>query len=413
MSPQQLINRYLDHLMRPKKHLKGKIWNTYLIWQYTGFALGALVILVITFLKALSPLVISGVIIISILTSILLFKSIDITDRSYSLLIWARKGIYHYQILILASATVFLSLINEPILLYLDVLVIGLAVAQINGRIGCFKVGCCHGRPHAWGVCYGEEHLKAGYRNYLLGARLLPVQLLESIWLLFLIIIAMLFLINRNKPGEILAWYIIGYGAGRFFFEFLRADTDRLYFWGFSEAQWTTLILICLIAFMELSGILNFHLWHAGAAAFLLSAMTGIGLKRHFERSSKHLFLHPYHLSEVAGVVNWLLGFAPNGATISNNNFNPSGYYSGDTSLGLKISLSVNPGKTEDIYKYSLSCENKTMAAESAKALGNFIIQFRHSAGTYKEIVIDRGVVEIFISSSKRENARHSITRSG
>ena len=399
MSAKQLLNRSLDQIVRPRAHLSGRIWNTYLIWQYIGFAIGALLISVITFLKALSPLVIAGVITIPILTSILLFKSMDIIGSPYPLLIWARKGIYHYQILSIASAIVFLWLIEEPILLYVDVLVIGFTGAQINGRIGCLMVGCCHGRPHPWGVCYGEKHVEAGYRNYLQGARLLPVQLFEAIWLLFLTIIAIIFLLNGHIPGEVLAWYVVGYGTGRFFLEFLRADTDRLYFQQFSEAQWTTLILICLITFMELSGILPFHLWHAWTAAFLVCVMTGVGLKRRFGRSSKHLFLHPYHLMEVAGVVNWLFGLAPSGTT--NESLNPTGHYSGDTSLGLQISLSINLGKTDSTYKYSLSCQNGTMAAGSAKALANFIVQFKHSSDTYKEIVIDRGVLNIFIFSSK------------
>ena len=399
MAAKQLCNACLDRIVRPKVHLRGRTWNAYSIWYYIGFAFGALLILAITFIRALSPLVAASLIVMSILASILLFKSIDIIGEPYPFLIWARKGVYHYQVVSIVAAMVFLWLIDEPILLYLDVLVIGFAGAQISGRIGCLMVGCCHGRPHPWGVCYGEKHLEAGYRNYLQGARLLPVQLFESIWVLFLIILALRFLFNGYIPGEILAWYVLGYGTGRFFLEFLRADTDRLYFLGFSEAQWTTIIFVCLIVCMELSGVLPFRFWHAGAAVLLVCVMTGVGLKRSLGGSSKHLYVHPYHLREVAGLVDWLLEFATSVPTMSKKH--ATGYYSGDTSLGLQISLSVSPGRTDAIYRYSLSCQNPTMAVGAAKAVAGFIIQFRHPADAHKEIDIDKGVLDILISSSR------------
>src|SRR6266566_1439622 len=41
----------------------------------------------------------------------------------------------------------------------------------------------------------------------------------------------------------ILTFYIIVYGCGRFCLEFFRGDATRPYLYGFSEAQWTSLLL--------------------------------------------------------------------------------------------------------------------------------------------------------------------------
>ena len=402
----QLVNGLFDRVVRPTVHSRRGPWNTYLLWQYIGFAIGALVVLAITAVQGLAFPVMAALILLSILIAVLLFKSIDVLAPAHPFLSWARKGVYHYQIASIAATALFLWLIDQPILLFLDVLVIGVAVAQVNGRIGCLMVGCCHGRPTPWGVRYGGRHQAAGYRHYLLGVRLFPIQLLEAVWLCGIAIVAVLIVSRQaHAPGEVLAWYVLAYGAGRFLLEFWRADTDRLYYRGFTEAQWTALLLICAVAYMEHAGILPAHYWHAGTAAGLVAGMTAVGLMRRFAGSSRHLLLHPYHLREVAGVVNWLLELAEDQSKAPNSESMSRAVYSADTSLGLQISVSIPGGQPKSSYKYSLSCERPS-AAEATEALARFIVRCRHSADSYEMAASDGEGLNILISPGIVDTSR-------
>lgn len=73
---------------------------------------------------------------------------------------------YHHEIAILIMCSVVLKLLHLPVLQYLDITIIGIATFLSFGRMGCFSVGCCHGKPSKGGVIYGREYVKAGF--YLL-----------------------------------------------------------------------------------------------------------------------------------------------------------------------------------------------------------------------------------------------------
>ena len=106
-------------------------------------------------------------------------------------------------------------------------------------------VGCCHGRPHRWGVCYREEHAAVGFTPYFVGVRLFPIQAVESLWVFCIVTTGVTFVLNGRPAGAALAWYVVTYDLGRFCFEFLRGDPDRPYLWGFSQPQWISLLLMC------------------------------------------------------------------------------------------------------------------------------------------------------------------------
>jgi len=59
---------------------------------------------------------------------------------------------------ILAVLVIFFFLVYHklPIRRYLDALAVGLMLALVFGRIGCFLNGCCYGKPTElpWGVCF-------------------------------------------------------------------------------------------------------------------------------------------------------------------------------------------------------------------------------------------------------------------
>lgn len=90
-----------------------------------------------------------------------------------------------------------------------------IVLAHAFGRIGCLTAGCCGGRQtDAWYGIYMVDE----------GVKVVPVQLMESVFL-FLLFGVLLWRILKHKKYE-LATYMTVYGVWRFFIEYLRGD-DR------------------------------------------------------------------------------------------------------------------------------------------------------------------------------------------
>ena len=284
-------------------------------------------------MKKISLPILSAVIVINGLLSFFLFKSASIFGEKYPLLNWAKKSVYHFQMVALIFMITFLRILNEPILSYLDILIIAMLIYQAFGRIGCLMAGCCHGRPHTWGVCYGEKYAATGYPYFNNHVRLLPVQLFESVWLFALTAGAIFLIFKPSPPGENLSWYIIGYGLGRFFFDFLRGNLNRVYIWGFSEAQWTAAILSSIIIGLELMNIIKFHWWHVFVLFLMISNMLFLSLMKGFQKPTKQQILQPDHILEVFQTVNWISNKASLFSDINNSNAKSDLFFTGMTSL--------------------------------------------------------------------------------
>src|ERR1044072_1221674 len=57
---------------------------------------------------------------------------------------------YHHLIGVLAATAVLLWLVAHPPLPFLDVLILAAGTIRAVGYFGCFRAGCCHGRPSRW-----------------------------------------------------------------------------------------------------------------------------------------------------------------------------------------------------------------------------------------------------------------------
>ena len=151
---------------------------------------------------------------------------------------------YHSEIIFLWLATGVLTLLRLPVLTYLDLAILSMGTSLALGRIGCFSVGCCHGRPCPHGVKYGREHVEAGFTWYYRDVPLFPVQLVESAYVGGVVVVGTVLLGQGVRPGTVLLWYIVAYGAFRFIVEFYRGDPERASWMGLSEAQWTAVALV-------------------------------------------------------------------------------------------------------------------------------------------------------------------------
>jgi prolipoprotein diacylglyceryltransferase len=290
---------------------------------------------------------------------------------------------YHHEIVILLAIAGFLKILHQPVLPYLDVTILGIGVFLFCGRIGCFMAGCCHGKPHNWGVCYTEEHKKAGFTPYLAGVKLFPVQLLESLVVLFTVMAGTVLVLGSTyQQGDVLTWYIIAYGAARFFLEFLRGDPDRRYFSMFSEAQWTSLVLTGLTVWAELSGMLPCHAWHLWVVAYLLLTTLIFFLIEHFPIANKYRLIHPYHIKEVAEAISITAG---------------SNVPVSCTSIGIQISAGKSITETGFVYHYTLSRKNKKMNEKDALILSRLILRLGHFSSMYEVIKGNRSVFHLVI----------------
>jgi len=108
-----------------------------------------------------------------------------------------------------------------PLRPLLDTIVPFVALTQGFGRIGCFLNGCCWGK---------ETSMPFGVLFPHLSSPVHPVQLYESFWTLVLFF----FLVYRSRhkkfDGEILGWYGVLYGVGRFIIQFFRGDQPAILF---------------------------------------------------------------------------------------------------------------------------------------------------------------------------------------
>jgi phosphatidylglycerol:prolipoprotein diacylglycerol transferase len=138
---------------------------------------------------------------------------------------------------------IFTRIKKMPLLSVLDPFTVPLLLGQAIGRLGCFSAGCCYGRPTtSWvGVTYSSPNTLAP-----LNVPLHPTQLYESA-MNFLLLGGLLLLRRRFvERGLATAYYLIGYGTGRFLLEFVRGDDRGYVFFHLQPSQWVSLAMVLI-----------------------------------------------------------------------------------------------------------------------------------------------------------------------
>jgi hypothetical protein len=382
---------YLDHLVRPEIRLLHRSLPSFRVCGYAGLALAVAQALVLGVYLGLSVSVIAVLTVGAVQSFFgLVLATRRITGRE--LIIY-----YHHEIAIVAGAAFLLRLLRQPVVPYLDVVVLSIGIFLVCGRLGCLMVGCCHGRPSRSGVCYRPEHAAAGFTHYLVGVRLFPVQALEALYVACVVIEGLRLQWTHSPPGSALAWYVVAYDLGRFCFEFLRGDPDRSYFGGFSYAQWISLLLTVGVVAAERSGILPFQPWHAAAAVGLGVAVPAIAFTRRL-RGERHRILHPHHVWAIAHAI----AYEPRvvleqpvvrrWTVLPRPSLKPEEIPVLRTYLGIEISSSRIDSPAGPTHHYALSW-NGRMTEQTAATLARLIVQLKRPRGP-TEIV--RGARDMF-----------------
>lgn len=370
------LGRALDALVRPRVRALGRSLPAFQLCGYTGLAAAVALSTGLVAGQGLALWPIGAVILSSVATFFALAMATKVITGQERLIY------YHHEIAVLLVTMLLLRALGQPVLPYLDATLLGVGAFLVCGRVGCLMVGCCHGRPHRWGVCYRAEHAAAGFTPWYVGVRLFPIQAVESLWVLGVVLVGVAMVRGGSPPGAALGWYVVAYDVGRFGFEFVRGDPDRGYLRGFSEAQWTSVLLVLVVVAAERAGALPRAPWHEAAAAGMLLWM-GVAALRQRRPTARPRLLNPRHVREIATLIPRLeaQADAPEVRVAA-------------TSLGVQLSVG---GGAEGAARYTLSSRRGGLDREAAATLAECILQMRHP-GSPAELVEGRpGIFHLLV----------------
>ncbi|CAN7510845.1 prolipoprotein diacylglyceryl transferase [Variovorax sp. LjRoot84] len=339
--------------IRPTLVLFGRRVHSFRACGVMGLLLATALALALTAHAGLSQVVAAGLLATGLITFLVLAMATKALTGNETLIY------YHHEVAILLCAAAVLSAFGLPVLPYLDLNALWLGVFLSCGRGGCLMVGCCHGRPHHWGVRYSEEHAAEGFPACYVGVRLFPVQAIEALVVLSIVAAGTWQFLQDRPAGTVLSTYVVTYSAVRIWLEELRGDGARPYWGRFSEAQWTSLVLIAGVMLGEWQGRLPWSGWHfamgLGAAASML-VLAGT-------RRAQYEVLHPHHAGEVADIIKRLAASERGAVSVRR------------TSQSIGISTqSLGRLREARAVLYSLSRADRSLTPGEARALAGLIM---------------------------------------
>jgi hypothetical protein len=363
---QARANRLFDRLLRVEVGFLGRRESAFLACGKVGLLMAVALGIVLTLHRGLSLpviLALSATSVAALLGQTLIMKVLTGEEE----LVY-----YRHEIAIIVVAALTLWLLDQPVWPYLDITILAVGIFLVCGRVGCLMVGCCHGRPHRWGARYSPEHAAAGFTSHYVGIRLFPIQIVESAWVLATVAVGAGMIVGGSAPGEAFAWYVIVYDIGRFSFEFVRGDPGRPYIKGFSEAQWTSVLLMVVILIAEAYGVLPFHAWHWLATGAVAAALIAVAWMRPASGLARHRILHPRHVREVAEALEGMDPAA--GAPTAEGTI----VLVASTSLGLRLSTGTTNDPAGPVRHYTISWSGGDISAEAARTLADLVLLLKH-----------------------------------
>jgi hypothetical protein len=296
---------------------------------------------------------------------------------------------YHHLITVLAVTWMVLWLLGRPVLPFLDVLILAIGAARAFGFFGCLVAGCCHGRPSRWGILY-QEHYTGILPQSLLGVRLFPIQIVESLATFGVVIVGCLVVFDQPVPGAGVAWFILTYCPLRFCFECLRWPPNYHFKSGLSQHQWVSVFLVLFIVSLEFTGVLPLHTWHEVVLVVLLLMTAVLIVERRLRSAGKQL-THPEHVRELIELASRRRETAQHGlATIP----------IGSTSLGLRISAGRIANEGDEVYHYALSRADGLTEA-TVKSLAKAIARLQSLSDPIEVVAGTSGVFHLLVHSAR------------
>lgn len=127
-------------------------------------------------------------------------------------------------------------------LMWFDLIIPEIAIAQGFGRIGCLMAGCCYGSQtdSAFHIVFQNSHFAPNH------VALYPTQIMSSVadFLNFAILAFVISRIFKKKPGVVTAFFLIFYSVGRYIIECFRGDLERGSVGAFSTSQFISFFIL-------------------------------------------------------------------------------------------------------------------------------------------------------------------------
>jgi phosphatidylglycerol---prolipoprotein diacylglyceryl transferase len=159
-------------------------------------------------------------------------------DCSAALHIW-QGGLVFLGGAVLAAGTTLLFARRKKIAFgtVADTLAPSVSIAHVFGRLGCYMVGCCYGKPWSGGVRFPPTSVAFGEliaRHELMHEApstyaLHPTQIYEAGGELLIFLALIWIWRRRHPPGTVALAYAAGYGLLRFVVEIFRGDDGRAF----------------------------------------------------------------------------------------------------------------------------------------------------------------------------------------
>jgi hypothetical protein len=388
------VSSSLDAIARTEIRVGRRSVPAFQFCGVTGLLLAMAQSAVLVSQLGLSPLVLVGITATAITTFFVVILVTKIVTGEEAIIY------YHHELAVLGATAVFVWAMRQPVLPYLAITLLGIGLFLSFGRIGCFLVGCCHGRPSRWGVRYRGEHAGAGFPSCYVGVRLIPVQLVEALVVFATVVAGTIQLFLGQPAGWILSWYTIVYGWSRFCLEFLRGDANRPYYLGFSQAQWISAVLIFLLPGITWQGARLFDAWQTWVSAVLPAAMLLIAVCRRVRGSSMHALLDAIHVQEICGALR---------RVVHDRRPPFRGTDVARTSRGLQLSGDVLRRPGCRYFHYAISSARFPLSERSARVVARLIVVMRHPNRTSYDLIHGRhGVVHVVVAAPRSSGGMES-----
>jgi prolipoprotein diacylglyceryltransferase len=392
----KLFDRQLDRMVRTRVRVLARPRSSFRVCGMTGLVSAVLLATMLIGSRGLTLWPMAAIVLSAVATFFALAMLTKVVTGQEKLIY------YHHEIAVLSVAAVTLWLLRRPVLPYLDATLLGVGLFLVCGRVGCLMVGCCHGRPCRCGVRYGADHVAEGFTRHYVGIRLFPIQAVESLWALGVVIIGTTMVLAGSPPGTALAWYIVTYDVGRFCFEFARGDSDRPYHMGFSEAQWISLVLTWAVVWAERRGVLPDVRWHVAAAALLTAGASLVAARRRLKQSvgESYRLSHPRHVRSLAEALDLL--YSASGAPVVGSlaqDLHAQPVFLARTCQGVSMSHGCIRRPNGMLEHYTLSGSGAGgMSPATAAIVAGLIARLRHvDEARPRELVPGKGGVYHFL----------------
>lgn len=417
------VNSTLDRLVRPTVTVAGRRVSSYRFCGYVGLAVAIAVSQAVVAAHHLSPAVMA-LLTLTAVTTFLALVTVTKLVMGEELIVY-----YHHEIAVLTTTVTLLWVLDQPILGYLDAVMLGIGGFLLCGRVGCLLVGCCHGRPARLGARYRHEHAEHGFTAGYVGVRLLPVPVLESLAVTAIVVAGVIQVAGGAEPGAALVWYVIAYGAVRSWLELLRGDPGRPHAWGVSHGQWIALGMVGSVSLAVWTGTAPGDSRASGVALAATMAACSLAWARWRSDPGAADVVAPRHLAEVAAMLRGLAGRPPGlhvtgptsaGIIISGDSIDtvdtaPVAHAGERQSAeavhtahagqprGADSTATAGPGRHRH---YALSTRASRLSPAAAQALARVVLRLLHPEATAGHLLTgDSGVHHLLVPSPSAPNA--------